>query len=316
MHGLAEANQALSEADLILALGCRLSDRIVGRPGSFGQGRRVVQVDLDPVQLNKQVQLDLDIEADVREVLREWIRYLKSENRPSKSGWFPASPQKSDGEETQITPGSTLHPEHIVRKLWQVTEGRARIVTDVGQNQQWVAQFYSFDKGKRNHITSGGQGAMGFALPAGIGTALACPEREVWIMAGDGGFQMTMMELATVIQEKLALKIAILNNGYLGMVRQWQELFYDGFYSNVEPAGPDFGKLARAYGIPAKVINRPEDVTRAIETARETTGPYLLDFQIEREANVFPMIAPGGSLDNMITRSAGSSPKHSSRSGE
>ena len=203
----------------------------------------------------------------------------------------------------QEMPDNMLLAPHVIRAIWEATKGECTIATDVGQNQMWETQY--FQHTRRNQlITSGGLGTMGFALPASIGAKLGRPEDEVWAIAGDGGFQMSIPELATLVQEKLNVKIAIINNGFLGMVRQWQQIFYEKRYTGTPMLSPDYVKLADAYDIPALMVRRPEDVVAAIEQAQNTPGPFLIDFRVKEEVNVYPMVPPGAAVDELIRRPA------------
>lgn len=302
MHGEEHTNLALEHADAIISFGCRFSDRITGKLGTFANRAKIIQVELDPVQLNKTVDLDVGILGDVKEVIPALTKRVSRKDRPQ---WLQhLNRMQNESEKADILNHKIegLIPQFAIREIWKATKGSSIVVTDVGQNQQWAAQYYSFDSGNKNHITSGGMGTMGFAVPAAMGAKMGRPDKEVWAIAGDGGFQMTMMELATIVQERVPLKIAIMNNGYLGMVRQWQEMFHDNTYSGVELSGPDFKLLAESFGIPAATATTQEEAITAIAEAREYQGPYLIDFQVEKEENVFPMIAPGAPAKDMITQ--------------
>lgn len=299
MHGESHTNHMLAEADLILSLGCRFSDRITGKEGTFGKKAKLIQVDMDPVQINKTVTVDLAIQADLRQVMPALKAGVACKERNS---WFAQIAEMTSGSKTDDLPDfnqETLLPQFVIREVSRQAADDAIVVTDVGQNQQWTAQHFDFRAGSRQ-ITSGGMGTMGFALPAAIGAQMANPDKEVWVFAGDGGFQMTFCELATVVQEKLPIKIAIINNGYLGMVRQWQELFYDERYAGTELTAPDFVGLASSFGVSGVSIHRASDTGWAIEEALEDPGPALIDFRVEEKANVFPMIAPGSPAYEMI----------------
>ncbi len=297
MHGMAYANKAVHNADVIVAIGMRFDDRATGMVSAFAPQATVVHIDIDPAEIGKNVRVDVPIVGDVKNVLevlnqqivpRQHIDWLNQLDR-----WRQEHPA------LVIRESETLLPQYVVRQIYEVTKGDATIVTGVGQNQMWAGQFFFYDK-PNSFISSGGLGTMGFELPGAIGAKIGRPHDTVWCIAGDGGFQMTMQELATVVQENVAIKIAIINNGYLGMVRQWQQLFYGRRYIGTQLSGPDFVKIAEAYGIPALRVKDKMEVTSAIEKAMEHEGPFLLDFVVEPEENVFPMVPPGGSLVQAI----------------
>jgi len=297
MHGMAYANMAVDAADVIIAIGMRFDDRATAKVSAFAPHARIIHIDIDPAEIGKNVRVDVPIVGDVKVVLSalnkiisptehiDWIRQLDDWRRERPS------------IEVRDTDG--LLPQYVVRKIYEVTKGEAIIVTGVGQNQMWAAQHYWYDK-PNSFISSGGLGTMGFGLPAAIGAQVGCPDSTVWCIDGDGGFQMTIQELATVAQEKLAVKVAILNNGYLGMVRQWQELFYQRRYVATPLSCPDFVKIAEAYGLPATRVKRKEEVAPAIEQAMEYQGPFIIDFVIEPEENVYPMVPPGAALAEVL----------------
>jgi acetolactate synthase-1/2/3 large subunit len=301
MHGEACTNLALTEADLIISLGSRFDDRVTGPVSQFAREARVIHIDIDPAEINKNVQTDLAIVGDLKEILPELIPLVHEiERKP----WLDGIQEWRDDSATRdILEQETddLVPQYVVRQLWYATQGEALMVSDVGQNQMWEAQYFTHHR-RRGLVSSGGLGTMGFALPAAIGVQMGMPDEQVWVTVGDGGFQMNIQELATVVQEKLPLKIAILNNGYLGMVRQWQQLFFEGRYSGTPLLGPDFAQLARAYGIPGLTVREKGEVEAAIAEAQATEGPVLIDFRILQEENVYPMVAPGAAVHNMIRR--------------
>jgi acetolactate synthase-1/2/3 large subunit len=301
MHGEAYTNLALSEADLVIALGCRFDDRLTGPVAQFVRQARIVHVDIDPVEIDKNVQVDLAVVADLAEVLPAVTPLVHQGSHPDWQArireWREDSAKRDIvGQETD-----DLVPQYVVRQLWQATQGNAVVVSDVGQNQMWEAQYFIHHR-RRALISSGGLGTMGFALPAAIGAQMGLPGEQVWVTAGDGGFQMNIQELATVVQEKLPLKIAVLNNGFLGMVRQWQQLFFEGRYSGTPLLGPDFARVAEAYGIPGVTVREKGEVEAAIATAVECEGPMLIDFRVVQEENVYPMVAPGRPVYDMIRR--------------
>ena len=301
MHGEAYANKALQEADLILNIGSRFDDRLTGPVSTFVPEAKIIHIDVDPAEIGKNVPVDLPIVGDAKNVLQALLPLIEPTSHPdwtSKIGEWRAESAKRDILEQET---DALIPQYVVRHIWHATKGNAIMVSDVGQNQMWEAQYFSHHK-PRGLLSSGGLGTMGFALPAAIGAQMGKPEEVVWATAGDGGFQMNIQELATVAQEKLPLKIAILNNGFLGMVRQWQQLFFEGRYSGTPLLGPDFAKVAEAYGIPGSTVREKSQVVPAIEQAMATDGPALIDFIVEQEENVYPMVAPGGSIGNMLRR--------------
>jgi acetolactate synthase-1/2/3 large subunit len=302
MHGEAWVNKAIQEADLLLAFGMRFDDRVTGNLKTYNPSAKKIHIEIDPAEINKNVHVDVPLIGDLREILQVLLSGVKQKNRSEWLGRVAASKQDSSVRDIQNLPDNGhLYAAHVIHDLWRETRGEAIVVTDVGQHQMWEAQYYHHEK-PRTLITSGGLGTMGFALPAAIGAKFAKPDAEVWVVAGDGGFQMTMSELATLVQEKIEVKIAIINNGFLGMVRQWQEFFYDGRYSSTPLLSPDFAKIAGAYGIPAYTVHARDQVIPAIESARQYPGPALINFQVEQEDSVFPMVPAGAALDAMIRR--------------
>jgi len=301
MHGEAYANRALSQADLIVSLGCRFDDRLTGPVGKFAREARVIHVDIDPAEINKNVPADLAVVGDLKRVLPALTLQVETGSHAEWLGsvqeWRQESAQRDIlGQETD-----TLVPQYVVRQLWHATQGDVIMVSDVGQNQMWEAQYFIHHR-RRGLLSSGGLGTMGFALPAAIGAQMGLPDEQIWVTVGDGGFQMNIQELATVVQEKLPIKIAVLNNGYLGMVRQWQEMFFEGRYSGTPLLGPDFARVAEAYGIRGFTVKEKADVVPAIEQALAIDGPVLIDFHIDQEENVYPMVSPGSPVDEMIRR--------------
>ncbi len=297
MHGMAYANKAVHNADVILAIGMRFDDRATGVVSAFAPQARIVHIDIDPAEIGKNVRVDVPIVGDVKNVLkalnqqvipREHAEWL---NRLDK--WRQEHPA------LEIRETESLLPQYVIRQIYEITNGVATIVTGVGQNQMWAGQFFFYDR-PNSLISAGGLGTMGFELPGAIGAKVGRPDETVWCIAGDGGFQMTIQELATVVQENVAIKIAIINNGYLGMVRQWQQLFYGRRYVCTRLSGPDFVKIAEAYGIPALRVKNKAEVTPAIEKAMEHNGPFLIDFVVEPEECVFPIVPPGAALVEAI----------------
>lgn len=302
MHGEAYCNYALQECDVLFAIGARLDDRLTGAFSTFAPKANIIHVDLDPAEMGKNLTIDTPVVADALMTLRALLPLVEPNEHPAWLGQI--NEWRTESVERDILTQETdeLVAPYVMRQLWHATnQGDATIVTDVGQHQMWEAQYFNHTK-PRSLLTSGGLGTMGYSLPAAIGAQLAKPEEEIWVVAGDGGFQMTMSELSTVMQERLPIKIAIINNGYLGMVRQWQDVFYNKRYVGTPLYNPDFVKIAEAYGIPARAVTSKEDVYDAIRQAQNTDGPFLLDFQVEEFTNVYPMVAPGKSNADMIRR--------------
>jgi acetolactate synthase-1/2/3 large subunit len=304
MHGEAWVNTAIQEADLLLAFGMRFDDRVTGNLKTYATNAKKIHVEIDPAEINKNVKVDVALVGDVGEVLEELLPKTEARDR---SAWLTHIRElKGDSavRDIQNLPDSgTLYAAHVINDLWRETNGRALVVTDVGQHQMWEAQYYHHNE-PRSLITSGGLGTMGFALPAAIGAKFARPDAEVWVIVGDGGFQMTLCELATIVQERIDIKIAIINNGYLGMVRQWQEFFYEKRYAATPLVNPDFAKLAEAYGIRSAQVSERKDVIPAVQEARKHPGPMLIDFRVQQEDSVYPMVAAGADLHQMIRRPA------------
>ena len=302
MHGEAYSNLAIQNSDLILAFGMRFDDRVTGNLRNYAPRARKIHIEIDPSEVHKNVPVDVPLLGDLRTVLTDLIplvdEYEHDEWIAQIGGWRKESEDRSILEWPD---DDKLHVAHVIRDLWQQTEGDSIITTDVGQHQMWAAQYYQVEKPHRL-ITSGGAGTMGFGLPSAIGAWFANKDREVWTIVGDGGFQMTQAELSTAVQEGANVKIAIMNNNFLGMVRQWQEFFFEKRYSAVELQNPDFVKIAEAHGIPAQRITDPEDVKAAVEAASNTPGPVLIEFKVEKEEAVFPMVPTGADLDEMIRR--------------
>jgi acetolactate synthase I/II/III large subunit len=302
MHGEAWVNHAIQEADLLVALGMRFDDRVTGNLKTYAPTARKIHVDIDRAELNKNVRVDVAIAKDLGVAVAEWMPHVERRDRSAWIRHIDAIKGDAAVRDIQKLPDNGhLYAAHVINDLWRLTDGRAVVVTDVGQHQMWEAQYYKHES-SRSLITSGGLGTMGFALPAAIGAKVACPDAEVWVVAGDGGFQMTSAELATIVQEKLDVNIAIINTGYLGMVRQWQEFFYQLRCAATPLVGPDFAKLAQAYGISGATVTRRSEVTAAVQAARESGRAALIDFQVEQEDSVYPMVPAGADLHNMIRR--------------
>ena len=303
MHGEAWVNNTIQEADLLLAMGMRFDDRVTGNLKTYAPNAKKIHIEIDPAEINKLVKVDVALVGDLREVLRELLPRIESLGRSEWLDYIDQLKGDSAVRDIQNLPDNGhLYAAHVISDLWRETRGtNTVVVTDVGQHQMWEAQYYKHEE-PRSLITSGGLGTMGFALPAAIGAKVARPEAEVWAVVGDGGFQMTMCELATIVQEKLKINIAIINNGYLGMVRQWQEFFYDRNYAATPLLNPCFTKLAEAYGIRAAVVSDRTQTVPAVQEARGHDGPMLLDFVVEQEDTVYPMVAAGAGLHEMIRR--------------
>ena len=303
MHGEAWVNHTIQEADLLLAFGMRFDDRVTGNLKTYASNAKKIHIEIDPAEINKNVKVDVPLVGDLREVLHELLPNVESIDR---SEWLDSIDKlKGDAavRDIQNLPDSGhLYAAHVINDLWRETrDAETVVVTDVGQHQMWEAQYYKHEKA-RSLITSGGLGTMGFALPAAIGVKVARPEAEVWVVVGDGGFQMTLCELATVVQEKLKVNIAIINNGFLGMVRQWQEFFYERNYAATPLLNPDFAKLGEAYGIRSMTVTERSEVVPSVRAARQHDGPVLINFRVEQEDTVYPMVAAGASLHEMIRR--------------
>jgi len=301
MHGEAFVNRTVQDADLIIAIGMRFSDRVTGNLATYAPHAQIVHIDLDPAEIGKNVAVDLPIVGDAKQVLVELVPLVEPREHAAWLAKIAAWREDSARRDILNREFEELLPPYVIRQISELTEGKALMVSDVGQNQMWEAQYYCHDR-LNSLYTSGGLGTMGFALPAAIGAKTGCPEEVVWVTAGDGGFQMNIQELATVAQEKLPLKIAVLNNGYLGMVRQWQQLFFEGRYSGTPLLGPDFAKVAEAYSIRGLTVTEKDQARPAIEEALAHDGPVVIDFRVEQEENVYPMVPAGGSISEMIRR--------------
>jgi acetolactate synthase-1/2/3 large subunit len=299
MHGTAYSCYAVDESDLVIGIGIRFDDRAMGRYAAFAPHAKIVHIDVDPAEIGKNVRTDVPIVADCKRALQSFVQELGE--CVDRTAWlahvndlrqqYPIPDPPNDGR---------LSHRHVFRALWEATQGRTIISTDVGQHQMFAAQEFAFVE-PNTHVSSGGLGTMGYSLPAAIGAHYARPDYPIWACAGDGGFQMTSQELAVVRKHNLNLKIALFNNHYLGMVRQWQQLFYKGNYVEVDLSGPpDFVKLADAYGIPAWQVEDPAQVAGAVKRAMDTKGPALIEFLVDPNENIFPMVVPGTSLAEVI----------------
>ena len=302
MHGEAWVNEAIQEADLLIACGMRFDDRVTGTVATYAQKAKKIHIEIDPSEINKNIKVDCALIGDLRQVLELLLPRIASRDG---SAWLKTI-QDSKGEAAvldikNLPDDGHLYAAHVMHDLWHITGGNAIVVTDVGQHQMWEAQYFKHDT-PRSLVTSGGLGTMGFALPAAIGAKFACPDKEVWVVVGDGGFQMTAAELATIVQEKIKINIAVINNGYLGMVRQWQEFFYERNYESTPMVSPDFVKLADAHGLPGLAVSKRSEVLGSVAAARESASTFLLNFLVEKEEAVYPMIPVGKGLHEMIRR--------------
>ncbi len=325
MHGESWVNNAIQEADLLLAFGMRFDDRVTGNLAHYAPNAKKIHVEIDPSEINKNVKVDVALIGDLKQVLQQLQTTidLSSRNpaatdlssrsaaeRSASREWLQHI-ARSKGEVAvrdiiNLPDNGRLYAAHVIHDIWREAQAAGRlndtiIVTDVGQHQMWEAQYFKHES-PRSLITSGGLGTMGFALPAAIGAKFACPEKDVWVIAGDGGFQMTAAELSTIAQEGLAINIAVINNGFLGMVRQWQEAFYDKNYSASPILSPDFVLLAAAHGIEGATVGDRPQVIPTVTRARTANKPFLINFQVEKEDGVYPMIAPGAALHEMVRR--------------
>ncbi len=297
MHGMAYANYALNESDLIIAIGMRFDDRVTSKLSTFAPHANVVHIDIDAAEIGKNVKATVPVVGDIKQVLTELNKGIAKQ---SHADWLNQIDQyRAEHPSHEIRDCANILPQNVVGTIAEVSGGDAIIVTGVGQHQMWAAQNSIINK-PRSFVSSGGLGTMGYSLPAAIGAQMGRPGETVWSIDGDGSFQMTLQELATIQQERLPIKIAILNNGYLGMVRQWQEFFWGKRYVATPLTGPDFVKIAEAYGVPGEVVTDRDGVKAAIEKATSHDGPYLLDFRIEPEENVYPMVKPGAGICELL----------------
>lgn len=298
MHGTKYANYAVNECDLLITIGARFSDRVTVRADAFAPKARIIHIDIDPAEIGKNVRVDIPIVGDVKRVLEQLCQVVQA--RTETEEWSAKIREWKDKYPLRYHHNGKIKPQFVIEQIYEVTGGNAIIATEVGQNQMWAAQFYTFTK-PRTFISSGGLGTMGFGLPAAIGAQIGKPGETVFNIAGDGSIQMNIQELATAADYKLPLKVAILNNNYLGMVRQWQDIFYNGRLAYSDISGPDYVKLAEAYGAVGMRVTRPEDVRRALQEAMQVEDrPVLIDFVVDRKENVFPMIPPEGTISKML----------------
>jgi len=307
MHGESWVNNAIQDADLLLAFGMRFDDRVTGNLASYAPNAKKIHIEIDPSEINKNVRVDVALIGDLKEVLGLLAPLVKKQSDTSWLKEINASKGSAAVRDIINLPDNGhLYAAHVIHDIWREAQAAGRlentiIVTDVGQHQMWEAQYFKHES-PRSLVTSGGLGTMGFALPAAIGAKFACPEKDVWVIAGDGGFQMTASELSTIVQEGIAINVAVINNGFLGMVRQWQETFYDKNYSASPILSPDFVMLAGAHGIAAANVTKRSDVTPTVTSARTSGKPFLINFAVEKEDGVYPMIAPGAALHEMVRR--------------
>jgi len=302
MHGEAWVNMAIQEADLLLAFGMRFDDRVTGNLKTYAINAKKIHIEIDPTEINKNVPVDVGIVGDLRETLETLFPRLPEKQHTDWLAHIDELKGDAAVRDIQSLPDTgSLYAAHVINDLWRFTDGEAIIVSDVGQHQMWEAQYYRHEK-PHTLITSGGLGTMGFALPASMGARFARPDEEIWVIVGDGGFQMTAAELSTCSQEGLKVNVAIINNGYLGMVRQWQEFFYERRYAATPMHNPDFVKLAEAHGLAGRRVEQRAEVEDAVEWAREEPGTVVIDFRVEQEDVVYPMVPAGADLHAMIRR--------------
>jgi len=304
MHGEAWVNTSLQESDLLIALGMRFDDRVTGKLQTFAVHAKKIHAEIDPSEINKNVKVDVALPGNLKTTLEQLLPAVQPRARAQWVERISALRSEASGRDVQSIPdnGRLLAP-HVLHDLWKLTEGKALVVTDVGQHQMWEAQYYKHER-PRSLLTSGGLGTMGFALPAAMGPRFARPRDEIWVIAGDGGFQMTNCELTTCAQEGLKINIAIINNGYLGMVRQWQEFFYNRRYVATPLRSPDFVLLAQAHGLTGLRVTRRDEIPAAVERARADPGTVVIDFRVEQEEAVYPMVPANADLRDMIRRPA------------
>jgi acetolactate synthase-1/2/3 large subunit len=297
MHGTEYANFAITESDLLFSIGVRFDDRVTGKTDTFAPHAKIIHIDIDPAEIGKNKRVDVPVVGDVKAVLQDMLSMLKKNGQ--KDTWLKKIKHWKQHHPLKIPQDGRLHPQFVISQMSELLGGDAIIVSEVGQNQMWTAQHYCF-KNPRTWITSGGLGTMGYGLPAAMGAHFARPDLPVFDVAGDGSIQMNIQEFGTISHNKIPVKIAILNNRFLGMVRQWQELFYDRRYSFTELPPVEFVKIANAYGIEGLKVESPDDVMPALREALDCDGPFVMDFRIEREENVFPMVPTGAAINEMI----------------
>jgi acetolactate synthase I/II/III large subunit len=307
MHGSYAANMGMTECDLMIALGARFDDRVTGRLNAFAPHAKVIHVDIDPAEISKNRVADLPIVGDVKRVLKKLLAALqeisdgRAANESARGAWREqVSKWKAQHPFTPAISETEIKPQHLMAEIDRISKGEAIVASDVGQHQMWAAQYLRFNH-PRLWLNSGGLGSMGFGLPAAIGAQMACPDKLVFAIVGDGGFQMSIPELATVANQKLPVKIIVMNNGYLGMVRQWQELFYNNRLCSVElQSFPDPEKLAGAYGFKGSTVSDPSQLRSTLEAVVNEPGPYLLNVMVTQFENVYPMVPAGGAINEMV----------------
>ena len=298
MHGVAWASLALDQADLVIAIGSRFDDRITGDTSRFATKSKKIHIDIDPAEINKNIHVDVALIGNAKDILKQMLPKLK---KKTHIDWLNhIAKLKEDHPSLKLKKSIDLTGQYVVKSLSDETDGKSVIVTGVGQHQMWAAQHYLYCS-QNSWISSGGLGTMGFEVPAALGAKVGAPEKNVWSIAGDGGFQMTLCELATIVENNIKVKFALLNNNHLGMITQWQGMFFNEDYqANAYTANPDFVKLANAYGMKALSVDNNEDVRPAIREANDHDGPFLIDFKIKKEENVFPMIPSGQSVNELL----------------
>ncbi|MBW2180833.1 MAG: biosynthetic-type acetolactate synthase large subunit [Deltaproteobacteria bacterium] len=304
MHGTYRANMCTGECDLMISIGVRFDDRVTGKTDSFASQAKIVHIDIDPTSIRKNVPVTIPIVGDCKVTLKQLNHLLKDEDlkgvKEKRKKWFDQIQRWKDTNPLAYEQKEITKPQYVIEKLYEVTKGKAIVTTEVGQNQMWAAQYYHFDK-PGHFITSGGLGCMGFGLPAAIGAQMACPDKMVVDIAGDGSIQMNIQEMATAVQNRLPVKVVILNNSYLGMVRQWQELFYEKRYNfTLMDYAPDFVKLAEAYGAVGLRAEKPEDVEKVLKEGFKIPQPVIMDFMVEKEECVYPMVPAGAPITEML----------------
>jgi acetolactate synthase-1/2/3 large subunit len=297
MHGTEYANFAITESDVLFSIGVRFDDRVTGKTDTFAPHAKIIHIDIDPAEIGKNKRVDVPVVGDVKVILQDMISMLKKNG--FRDAWLKKIKHWKQHHPLKCPQDGRLHPQFVIRQMSELLGGDAIIVSEVGQNQMWTAQHYCF-KNPRTWITSGGLGTMGYGLPAAMGAHFARPDLPVFDVAGDGSIQMNIQEFGTISHNKIPVKIAILNNRFLGMVRQWQELFYDRRYSFTELPPVEFVKIANAYGIEGVKVESPDEVMPALKSALDCDGPFVMDFRIEREENVFPMVPAGAAINEMI----------------
>jgi len=296
MHGTGYANHAVQNCDMLIAIGARFDDRVTGKIDEFAPHAKIIHIDIDPSAISKSVAVDLPIVGDVKCVLSELLKIV---HRPHDKEWTDKIVEWKEKHPLNYKRDDKLRPQYVIEQICEATKGDAIIATDVGQHQMWTAQWYKFMR-PRELLSSGGLGTMGYGFPAGMGAKVGRPDSQVFVISGDGSFQMNIQELSTAVVNNIQVKIAILNNSYLGMVRQWQEFFYGKRYSHTKLENPDFVKIAEAYGAAGIRIEKKEEVRPAIEKAMHTKNVVVMDFRVEGEENVYPMVPAGKRLDDMI----------------